>query len=398
MPTFDTHGNFGYGTIGTAPSPASSGTTLSVTTGHGARFPAVTFNATIWPAGASPLASNAEIVRVTNKGGGDNWTITRTQEYSLARSIAVGDQIMLAVTSKLFTDIEATIDDRTGPRFIPGGRLSLTTATPRTTADVTAATTIYYTPDVSNMAEFYDSATTSWIPDSFAELSLAVPATTSQMYDAFIYPNSGTPALEALAWTNDTTRATALVRQNGRLVKTGATDRLWVGSFRTTGVSGQTESSFAKRYVWNAYNQIPLICRVTESANSWASTTDAWVQANASTANQLDIVVGLAGVALEAYVFVVADSTVATKKIAVGIGADVTNAIATGCISQFTYVAGTGTFYGLSASLKTYPAVGRHFYSWINYGESGGGNVVTFYGDNNIPTIMQSGIHGVYLG
>jgi hypothetical protein len=60
----------------------------------------------VWPAGANPSVTNAEIVRVTSKGTGDNWTVTRTQESTSARSIARGDQIALAITAKVITDIE----------------------------------------------------------------------------------------------------------------------------------------------------------------------------------------------------------------------------------------------------------------------------------------------------
>ena len=73
-------------------------------------------------------------------------------------------------------------------------------------------------------------------------ISIAVPSTTSTVYDVFVYDSSGTSTLELTAWTNLTTRATALAYQNGVLCKTeGAlVTRRYLGSFRTTGVSGQT--------------------------------------------------------------------------------------------------------------------------------------------------------------
>lgn len=79
-------------TVATAPSPASSGTSLTVTAGQATRFGTPPFNATIWPAGAQPLASNAEIVLVTAITN-DTFTITRAQGGTSARSILVGDQI-----------------------------------------------------------------------------------------------------------------------------------------------------------------------------------------------------------------------------------------------------------------------------------------------------------------
>jgi hypothetical protein len=105
---FDAHTNFAYSTIATAPSPATSGTTLNVQPGDGALFPTAPFNVTIWPAGAIPLAGSAEIVRVTSKGSGDNWTIARTQEGSSTRSVIAGDQIAATITVKTATDIEGT--------------------------------------------------------------------------------------------------------------------------------------------------------------------------------------------------------------------------------------------------------------------------------------------------
>lgn len=101
----DAHTNFAYSTVATAPSPATSGTSLVVGSGDGALFPAVPFNATIWPVGSQPTSANAEIVRVTNRST-DTLTITRTQESTSARTVIVGDQIAATVTAKTLTDIE----------------------------------------------------------------------------------------------------------------------------------------------------------------------------------------------------------------------------------------------------------------------------------------------------
>lgn len=101
----DAHKNFAVSTVATAPSPATSGTSLVVASGHGTRFPAVPFNATIWPASSQPDPTNAEIVRVTNIST-DTFTITRTQESTSARTVIVGDQIAATITAKTLTDVE----------------------------------------------------------------------------------------------------------------------------------------------------------------------------------------------------------------------------------------------------------------------------------------------------
>jgi hypothetical protein len=105
---FDAHANFAYSTVLTAPSPATSGTSVVLQSGDGAKFPAAPFNAAVWPAGAQPLTSNAEIVRVTAKST-DTLTITRTQEGTSARTVVVGDQIAAVISAKSLTDIEAAI-------------------------------------------------------------------------------------------------------------------------------------------------------------------------------------------------------------------------------------------------------------------------------------------------
>jgi len=105
MPTPDVHGNFAYSTVATAPSPATSGTSLTLTAGGGALCPTPPFNATVWPASVTPLSSNAEIVRVTAIAT-DTLTIVRTQEGTSARTVVVGDQFAATVTNKTLTDIE----------------------------------------------------------------------------------------------------------------------------------------------------------------------------------------------------------------------------------------------------------------------------------------------------
>lgn len=101
----DAHVNFGYSTVLTAPSPASSGLSLVVQSGDGAKLPVPPFNMTVWPTGVQPLTGNAEIVRVTAITS-DTLTITRQQEGTSARSIVVGDQISNTITAKVLTDVE----------------------------------------------------------------------------------------------------------------------------------------------------------------------------------------------------------------------------------------------------------------------------------------------------
>lgn len=118
---FDAHKNFATSTVATAPSPAASGTSLVVASGEGARFPAVPFNATVWPSGALPTPANAELVRVTAIST-DTFTITRAQESTSARTVLVGDQIAATITAKTLTDIE-TLVTGDNDQFVLGGQV-----------------------------------------------------------------------------------------------------------------------------------------------------------------------------------------------------------------------------------------------------------------------------------
>lgn len=276
------------------------------------------------------------------------------------------------------------------------GRLSLTTGVAVTTADVTAATTLYWVPYQGNQVALYTGS--AWTLVSQAQLSIAVPATTATMYDVFLDYNAGTPALALTAWTNDTTRATALTTQDGVLVQTGNLDWRYVGSFRTTGVSGQTEDSNTKRYVWNYYHRVQRSLLVKDATASWTYTTATWRQARATATNQVEIVVGVAEVPLDILLTGVVSNTNASVAVQVGIGEDSTStAINTG-------VGGGGMSNVAGAivplqpfRLVKYPAIGRHYYAWLEISTATG--TTTWYGGQGFTAATDlSGITGSIQG
>lgn len=286
----------------------------------------------------------------------------------------------------------ANFDHPTGAGFeVCDGRLTLTTATAVTTADVTAAGTLFFTPYKGDLIGLYDG--TKWNISRFAEVSIAVPAALSQMYDVFGYDNAGTFTLELLAWTNDTTRATALVLQNGVLVKTGATTRRYLGSMRSTGVANQTEDSLVKRYVWNNYNRIRRPMSRNEGAASWTYSTAAFRQANANAANQLDLVIGAAEDAVRASVYNSVQNSTATQRIVhVGIGIDSTTVNS----AQIDAGHATGTYEAtVSAHYVGSPGIGRHTLVWLEWAT--GGDTQT-WNASAFSASFASGITGELMG
>ena len=139
---------------------------------------------------------------------------------------------------------------------LAGGRLTLETGVAVSASDQTAKTTIYYTPFVHSLIGLYDTTNLIWTAHPFTERSLALGTLVSgKNYDVFAVLTSGAVAIEALVWTSDSARATALVAVDGVLCKTGDTSRRYVGTFRTT-TTTTTEDSEAKRFVYNANNRV----------------------------------------------------------------------------------------------------------------------------------------------
>jgi len=120
---FDAHKNLAISSVALAPAPPGTGLALNVAAGEGTRFPAPPFNATVWPASATPTPANAEILRVTAITG-DNLTIVRAQEATAARAIVVGDLIAATITAKTLQDVEtplANLDGAWTPTVVGSG-------------------------------------------------------------------------------------------------------------------------------------------------------------------------------------------------------------------------------------------------------------------------------------
>ena len=241
-----------------------------------------------------------------------------------------------------------------------GFRLSLSSGVPVTTSDVTGAATMYLTPYKGNQIGLYTGS--EWALRTTAEISLALGTLSSaKPYDVFCYDNAGVPALEFLAWTNDTTRATALVYQDGVLCKSGALTRRYLGTFYTTAAT-TTEDSAANRYLWNYYNRVARTMKRRDPAASWNYQTAAWRQANASTSNQLNFVVGVAEDQIKSTLSVTASNASPTAAY-MAIGYDTVSAPTE--TQSGGAVAGTGSNF--VAVLNMVPSAGRHYLAWLEY-------------------------------
>lgn len=275
-------------------------------------------------------------------------------------------------------------------------RLTLTTGVPITSADVTAATTLYCAPLTGNRIDLPDSVGNPNRVTS-AQFSIAIPATTSQMYTVWAFSNSGVAALELQAWTNDTTPGAAdPVRTNGRLLKSGDSTRMYLGIVRTTTVSGQTEDSLSSRFLQNYYNAVRRPVKKIESTDSWNYTTATWRAYNNSATNAVGIITGQVDKPIVLTALALSANATGDIPNYTAIGQDSTTTPMSGVLGAIGRSTSTAIPMQIRADITFYPTVGYHLYTMLE--RSGAGGTTTFYGDNGDTTLSQAGIFGWFEG
>lgn len=291
----------------------------------------------------------------------------------------------------------------------PKGRLTLTSATPVTTADVTAATTVYYTLAVGNTVPIWNGSAFS--DTSFTELSQATTDATkspaavaaSKAYDIFVWSDSGTlRATRGPAWSSDITRGTGAGTSELQMVNGIQTNKnaitngpaagygTYVGSIYSDG-SSQINDSLLKRHVWNAYNRVERPLKAVDTTNTWTYTTTTIRQANASAANQVDYIHGLNDEPITAQVVGNLINS-AANAMGVGVGIDSTTAYSSSVAAIWGVVTGATNNVGSMAIYRGFPGIGRHYVAWLENGNTSGGTS-TFAGDNGTTdNSIQSGL------
>lgn len=300
----------------------------------------------------------------------------------------------------------------------PGGRLTLTTAVPVLTTDVTAAATVYYTPYLHNVVPLYNGSSFYAMP--FAELSQALSdntkspaaATSDSLYDLFVWNDAGTLRLSrGPAWSSATARGTGagtteLERVHGRYVNKVAITNgpaaqrgLYVGTIATNGStqlamnmapSPAAGGSANRLDVWNMYNRVRVQALMRMSDNTWTYTTATWRSAQGSDSNRITYVCGIAEDAIQCISSAAASNASANTTVRTGVGVDVTNA-PSGLIGAFVTSSGADET-GNAAIYSGIPGLGRHFLQMIEYSIAGG--TTTWYGDSGG---HQSGLSATFM-
>jgi hypothetical protein len=163
----------------------SSATSITVTSGQGARFPSLTasdyFYATL-----VDTSNNLEIVKCTARST-DVLTVVRGQESTTARAYSTGDRIEIRLTAQTFLDASAPYPSQTGNsgKFLStnGSDPSWGTPTPANVSDQSNTSTGYFDLPSGSTAqrpgspgagmirhntttgytEYYDTGSSSWV-------------------------------------------------------------------------------------------------------------------------------------------------------------------------------------------------------------------------------------------
>ena len=341
---------------------------------------------------ASAYGGNATVdVFITD---GTAWEVARNCTYThsgttLSRgtleSSSTGSAISL--TSAAVVCVAATANwgnriERLLQGITPGGRLTLESGVPVSTTDQSAKTTIYYTPFVHNTILLWDGA--DWVPTTFTETSLALGTLTSALpYDVFGYLSSGALVLESLAWTNGTTRATAVTLQDGRYCKSGDKTRLLLGTFYTTSTTATADSELT-RYVSNVYNRVlkRLISPIT-STYSHTYTTATWREWNNGTGVTRPQWVSAMAADIATFGFV-ANMSAAAAQINGYLNVQVDGTDGTARLSATNFL-DYGQNVVVTANLpSTQIAAGKHCVALIEYGNSG----TTYYSADILGAVL----------
>ncbi|MGV8026749.1 MAG: hypothetical protein AB2L18_09350 [Anaerolineaceae bacterium] len=173
-----------------------------------------------------------------------------------------------------------------------GGRLTLASGSP-ISFDISSATSLFYTPHTSNRISLYVPGV-GWRLYTFDQLSFSLTGlSANKNYDIFINDDEGELKLSALAWSNDTLRASAYTTQDGIPVMSGASAYRYLGTIRTLSSGGACADCTDKRFVWNMFNRAERILKKTESEASWTYSSAVWRPLNNNSANRVEFVLGI---------------------------------------------------------------------------------------------------------
>ena len=297
----------------------------------------------------------------------------------------------------------------------PQGYLTPTSGVPIIPGDVSAATTIYYTPYTGVLVPIYSGV--AMVPTSIVtelQLTLTSSHVASNIYDCFIFLLNGVATLgTGPSWSAGSAgsiaagtcaRGTgaggaALSRISGILTNTvsmtirygdgtttttvAANQATYVGSLFMDGTNGQVScyrsyGQSRKWGIWNAYNRAPVILKAGDSSSPWNYATATYRASRGDSANSLTIFSGLAEEVYDLAFLQNGNTNSNNSNLNIGIGYNSTSAT-TGTTGGFYGATSSASYlWEMTASYKAPPALGINVITSLE--KSTGSGSETYYG------------------
>lgn len=314
------------------------------------------------------------------------------------------------------------------PYFFPEGRLTWSTTEVVMTTSYSAQSSLYYYPYVGSIIPYFDGSSL-WNLYDMGNAALPTFNLDSnsghtgyhqagKIFDVFFDYNAGSGRLvTSPAWTSDSARSNAIVRQNGIWLNNAsivcrfgtvsgdtatfsAKTLTYLGSFYCTAngqsgwiygsaAAGGSPSYFA---LWNCYNRVYLSGGSYESTDSWTiNVNDGMLPFNNSTNNRNYFLIGIIESAINVFACGFGAQT-STQYSWIGIGLNSVSTTWTAMmrnpsttqITCATAIWANGT--GVPSQL------GWNYVQLLQFLAGGAGTSNTMYGDNGDPVRQQSGI------
>ncbi len=276
---------------------------------------------------------------------------------------------------------------------IPQGRLTLTSATPVMTADVTTASTVYYDTYSGNLYPNWSGSAIACETITADEISMGLDAgvphiASGSLYD--IFATAASAICAGPAWSTTGTRGTGagtteLQLKSGVWTNKNSLTHCWGGVAGVTDLgaiaanqgtylgtiygsaSGQTKMQFAPAKasggnnsflgLYNAYQRVPYTSQSSDSAADYTYATATWRSTDNSNSNRISFVDGLAQSSSQAYTQNLEGDS--TADCAIGINFNSTSASPP---FQADHLGVLGAYFSLTTSGTFIPNLGLNYF------------------------------------
>lgn len=157
--------------------------------------------------------------------------------------------------------------------------------------EVGSSSLLHFVPwNGNSISLFYQN---SWRTMVFSTMSVMLPNLFNNTnFDVFIYMLSPTSlTLEFVAWSSDIVRQVDLVLVSGVLVKSGSTEKRYLGTVRVS-LNSFFEDNNTKRFVWNMNNRVAKCLYISNSAAHFYTGGSLWRPWNNDASFRLGVVLG----------------------------------------------------------------------------------------------------------